>query len=308
MRPFAKRALAVGVALSAGLTVGISGSALASFPGENGRLTFDGSASNARDAVSRIWTAKPNGTALKRTGFGSQFTQLDDLFSPAWSSDGLRLAFESSEGIYVARPDAKTARFVVAHGQAPSWSPDSTRLAYLRQLGDYKSGTPHVVRLDGTGDHALGAPLKNAKAPTAVRWSPKQDLIAAVEDGQVKLFRPNGTLVRVVLSDPKNPPNTVDWAPDAKSLVVDYTPVGANGLQDNNAAAIFDVHGHLLKQLHLGADPVAPRISPDGHLILYEDGYNAYLHVTNIATGKTHRVPLPSYLAPFGFDWAPRVH
>jgi hypothetical protein len=100
----------------------------------------------------------------------------------------------------------------------------------------------------------------------------------------------------------------VDWAPDGKSLVVDYTPLDASGLQDNNAAAIFSLRGKLLNQLHLGASPFKPRFSPDGRLILYEDGYYHDLHVTNLATGKTHRVPLPSYFAPFGFDWAPRVH
>jgi len=79
---------------------------------------------------------------------------------PAWSPDGRRIAYVSTQGLMVANSDGGNAR-VIADGSQPAWSPGGTRIAYTAAPG---VGI-HVIGSDGTGDR-----LVDAKA-TSARWT-----------------------------------------------------------------------------------------------------------------------------------------
>jgi dipeptidyl aminopeptidase/acylaminoacyl peptidase len=70
---------------------------------------------------------------------------------PAWSPDGLRLAFTAPDGLWIITPEDDTGARIVdanaprtgAHRQypifsRPRWSPDGTRIAYFAARGDQR--------------------------------------------------------------------------------------------------------------------------------------------------------------------------
>ena len=61
-----------------------------------------------------------------------------------WSPDASLIAFATSRGVFVVRPDGTSLRHVMAGGQI-AWSPDSRVLAVARAIDVY------VVRADGGG-------------------------------------------------------------------------------------------------------------------------------------------------------------
>ena len=87
----------------------------------------------------------------------------EDAYNPRWSPDGTRIAFASTEAVYVMRADGRGLRRLVTqpHDLALSWSPDGKRVAWVgntaRNFGihatDVASG--RTVRLTRhEGDHA----------------------------------------------------------------------------------------------------------------------------------------------------------
>jgi len=108
---------------------------------------------------------------------------------PAWSPDGTRIAvcLPASQGglqqIYLVDPsDPSAAPRQVTHGDKraldPAWSPDGRYFAYT--YGKPNAGTQgdiHLIRTDGTDDHALAATAAEEMDPT---WSPDGSWVAYV--------------------------------------------------------------------------------------------------------------------------------
>jgi Tol biopolymer transport system component len=60
-------------------------------------------------------------------------------YSPAWSPDGSKIAFNSSRspsGIYVMNADGSDPRLLLAGVRDPAWSPDGTKIAYTGPGGE----------------------------------------------------------------------------------------------------------------------------------------------------------------------------
>jgi Tol biopolymer transport system component len=95
--------------------------------------------------------------------------------SPAWSPDGRRIAFvsERSGGAEVHIMDVATGVVTPLTDSggaavAPAWSPDGERLAYARD----DTGRVHVVRADGSGDHAIGGGGDDGEGDRDPVWAP----------------------------------------------------------------------------------------------------------------------------------------
>lgn len=100
----------------------------------------DWSPDGSRLALTR--TQKPRGILIWRRG---RLRRLVSGASPAWSPTGRLIAFTSSDGIYVVRPDGTGMRRLVADRLAhhPEWSPDGRRVLFTRGVNSWYPGYSH---------------------------------------------------------------------------------------------------------------------------------------------------------------------
>ncbi|MGH3001363.1 MAG: TolB family protein, partial [Gaiellaceae bacterium] len=96
--------------------------------------------------------------------------------TPAWSPDGLRLAFQRDDGVYVAAgPGAERKVASVASPGAPAWSPGGTQIAFSAGHSLF------VVSADGpTAPRRVASNLRDPGVPS---WSPDGTRIAISRAG-----------------------------------------------------------------------------------------------------------------------------
>jgi dipeptidyl aminopeptidase/acylaminoacyl peptidase len=128
----------------------------------------------------------------------------------AWSSDGERLAFASSQGITVVGRDGSTR--IVARGTQPSWSPDGSWLVYVEQLSEPARAVISVVRSDGRGT------ARHLGGWTLPRWSPNGRTIAWIDNGALVVGDPDGSTQRRYLHPTFTNFSAPAWSPDSRRV------------------------------------------------------------------------------------------
>lgn len=268
------RASAAGVALAVlGLVMLMTSSATATPPGRNGLIAFVSSPAGSPQGIAVI---RPDGEGFRR------LTRDKRDHSPAWSSDGRRLAFERGGAIYVIRADGTRLRRLtppLRGGKQPAWSPSGREIAFTRK------GALFVMRSDGSRQR----PLYRKRGAIANRpsWSPNGTRIAfgvSSEDehggwdaGSIVVIRRSGGQLLYVtdgrgLPDENAEPG--DWAEDRGP---DWSPDGSRILFTRRVwlcprcdeDQVFSVRSD-------GSDVVwtvhdwswAPSWSPDGRLVV----------------------------------------
>jgi Tol biopolymer transport system component len=155
------------------LVLALPGTAIASFPGANGKIAFEGDA--ARAGNFRIWTVNGDGSGL--AGFRGDLgaSQATD---PAYSADGSLVAYSYARDIWMAPANGSGVPVQVtktaANDKQPAFSPDGKRLAFTRSsVGD---GDIFVVDLqNGT---LINVSNDAARIDDGAEWSPDGKRIA----------------------------------------------------------------------------------------------------------------------------------
>jgi Tol biopolymer transport system component len=188
---------------------------------------------------------------------------------PAWSPDGLLIAFSSRRDgvahIFVMRADGTgTRRLTAAKGDDshPTWSPDGDRIAFSRG----SPGDIYVMRADGTGARRVGLDQADEQEPA---WSPDGRWLAYVrrEPGtpsrELWLMHPDGsgrrqlTRLNAVSTSPA-------WSPDSRTIAFSSDTGGTTDIYT------IGVDGKRLRRVTGSTgEAFEPSWSPDGRTIAF---------------------------------------
>jgi Tol biopolymer transport system component len=286
--PFRSRSALLAAIAAAGVGVIAPPAALATFPGDNGKIVF------TRDGD--IWTVSSDGTGERPLTSGSDHYDT----SPNWSPDGSELLFERSgpagQHIYRMRADGSGLAWV-REGSSPQHSHDGRRIAF-------NFGELYTSDRDGKN------PKQIAQVDTyPTDWSPINDLIlynGGTGFSFVATVSPHGNELRIA-----NPHDHEDllsfsggsWAPDGTRFAFSgerdgESPCFGDPTCPPNPHAGVIVMGLDGKRAVLQPTGRGPVFSPDGRLIAFEQ--DGQLRVMGV-DGKGLR----TLVAGGGADWQP---
>ena len=177
---------------------------------------------------------------------------------PAWSPDGLEIAYTKNfvdgvprSEIRTIAPDGTGDRRLTA-GDSPAWSPDGAQIAYLR------AGDIWVINADGSGQHRVTRTPVDEIQPI---WSPDGRRIAYVRAAtrghnsgspyRVFTIRPDGRAAKQ-LTRGAGIDSQISWSPDGRTIVFNR----AEEPQERGTVMAVDATGGHERRLHTGADPV----------------------------------------------------
>ncbi|MCP5446335.1 MAG: Tol-Pal system beta propeller repeat protein TolB [Chromatiaceae bacterium] len=192
----------------------------------------------------------------------------DPILSPAWSPDGLRLAYVSfvrgKPVIFVQEVFTGQRQQVAAYNGingAPAWSPDGRQLAMTLS----KDGNPEIYILN-LATKALRRLTDHYAIDTEPAWSPDGRNIVFTSDrgGKPQIYRvpvSGGRLERLTFEGDYNA--RASYSPDGKSLVL----VTRQGKSYRIGA--LQLGSGRLQVLSGGVLDESPSFAPNGNMIIY---------------------------------------
>ena len=252
-----------------------------------------------RRARSDIYSIKPNGTGL------TKLTETADAWSPAWSPDGTRIAYEDwSDGdleIYVMDPDGSNVVQLTDNevpDASPAWSPDGEWIAFARsddEFPDFDIFDIYKMRADGTEVTQLTTSEAQEWTPT---WSPDSARIAFYSDeGNEGIVVMNADGTGATALEINHPASNPDWAPTGERIYY----AGDRGDVDSEIHRI-NADGTGTKRLTRRSGPdQSPSVSPNGRRIAYGRDWNLAVMRTDGTRVKTiHKGPGDVYMPDWG--------
>jgi TolB protein len=275
--------------------------ARATFPGINGRITFD--------HAGKIYTVNPDGSALVRVTAGPSDG------TPEWSPDGHSIAFSRTgdamsplgRTIWIANADGTGQRRVTpqdpkSSSYFPRFTPDGQTIVYQNCLGFDCDGGIFAIRADGTQlrhitsnsgeSYNWAVPSPDGRTIAFMRWH-----VGGVRM-RIYLIRTDGTRQRAVT------PIALegwapDWAPNGQTIL--FT---SNNFGNRPNAALYSIRpdGSGLRRLNRPRFPYSDydaSYSPDGANIVlssnrrYPSLNHSDLFILRADGTGLRRVPLP---------------
>jgi TolB protein len=195
-------------------------------------------------------------------------SSVEPLISPAWSADGMQLAyvsFEKRRPVLYAQNVLTRARTRLAEfdgiNSAPAWSPDGTRLALTLS----RDGNPeiYVMRL---ADNSLTRLTFDPAIDTEPSWSPDGREIVFTSDrsGKPQIYRMSadgGSARRVTFEGEYNA--RASFSPDGTMLTL------VSGAAGRYHAALFHLSTSVLQTLTDTPLDESPTFAPNGRMVLY---------------------------------------
>lgn len=291
-------------------------SANATHPGANGQIAFVG-----RPDLDELWLVDDTGAnqTLLADLSSTSPDYFVNIFSPSWSPDGSKLAFEyrqlgantlctfpngdflcSSVAVLdVATGEMDILRSDVAPGATPAWSPDGTQIVFAgnAKRGDFSSSILYVMNSDGTQvkrlTHKWGPKPVVELSPS---WSPDGNRIVFVSDRDASDTK-SWSLYTVEASGGKeqkliqNDGNDLDpdWSPDGSKILF----VRTFAPPDYRLYTVKPDGSDVTELLQPNRPVFGPRWSPDGTKIVYFAEGVIYVAnangsgVTSIASGES---------------------
>ena len=134
---------------------------------------------STRDGKPHIYLANPDGTGIRRLTDATE-----PEYTPAWSPDGTRLAFNRDDGTYLINKNGSGLVRLPNGGKWPAWSPDGKRLVVATENGlrivaaDGSDEPPREFKIASNGATASishGGGFSTIYSPS---WSPDGTQIA----------------------------------------------------------------------------------------------------------------------------------
>ncbi|MEO5590469.1 MAG: hypothetical protein ABIS03_12840 [Gemmatimonadaceae bacterium] len=183
---------------------------------------------------------------------------------PAWSRDGMRIAFASDrDGNYeiytVDANGSNLARLTSDGGRdaRPAWSPDGNRIAFVTT----RDGSPAIYVMNANGDQPVRL-TQVAGINDAPDWSPDGTLIAFAGAGGIWVMRSDGEQQKQITSNEGSRDNEPAWSPDGRRIA--FSRMGQSSIFVVNA----DGSG-IRRWLSGFLSPRNPSWSPDGGKIMF---------------------------------------
>ena len=246
-------------------------------PSDQGRLVFtaglgDGQGVSGDPLANAIFTARTDGTHVRRLGSGS----VSSFGDPVWSPDGSLIAYDTDGGIGVMRSDGSGKKHLCSYPcMEPAWSPDGSKIAYVLA----NTGGIGVMRADGSHKTII---RRLPHAAFYLDWSPDGKMlafqVAAWPWDGTYVIHPDGTGLQKIES-------STSWGPK-------WSPVGTRLLLSNSDGIhILDLPTNKKTLIVHSPDHTNATWSPDGRQVAYGD-LHGRISVRDLKTGHTRQLTL----------------
>jgi Tol biopolymer transport system component len=285
-------------------------SAMAAFPGSNGRIVF----SSNRTGDAEIYSMNPDGSDVQNLT-----NSPGGDASPRVSADGGHIVFSSTRDdasgeIYVMDADGDhQTRLTNAAGAdtLPAWSPDGTKIVWTSDRA--VDNEIWVMNANGSSPTRLTTHVGEDSAPA---FSPDGTKIAynSERGGQsqwdIAVMNANGTNDVDLTNSPADTDTQPAWSPDGTKITFagthDHAPADGGGIYEVYS---MNANGTSVTRLtHSTSVDSQPAWSPDGTEILWSSDRALPNHFDVWAmdpSGDAHAVNLTQTGNSFAADWAP---